>query len=429
MDKLRNYFLLILIFSVSGLFAQNNSFKEQALEEFKKEQYNQAINLLEEALEISPDDAEIYYYLGFFNHYRAYDSRPLKGYNFKYSSKIFKYLDKAIELDPNYGNAKYFYGAECSGNAFASLQNNDLSKFKYFYKLAYKKGAYPKWLLEFGRNMLNSCAENSILFAAGNADFDICSYLQLHENFRSDITIVPIGNIDRPWYINFLKKGLEGGVKSIQISLTEDQIFDIHPFKWRETIITIPINKKSQKRYNMDDVNSLQWLVKPDLNSERNHSKIQGETVKKRTYLSPQRAMLIQIVEDNFEERPIYFSNLGNQFFFAGLDLFFQNSGFVSRLTPVETTGTEFEYDFENMEKLLKKENLKDYSSIKENNIPRISGIAFAYHEMVVKLATYYKGNDEMNKLKNIKKMYSDYLLIGFNIKNEKHYSEKLEGL
>ncbi|MEN8186168.1 MAG: hypothetical protein ABFR05_03445 [Bacteroidota bacterium] len=428
MTGLQNTFL-ILLFSISGLFAQQNSLKEEALGEFEKEHYDNAIDLLEKALGESPDDAEIYYYLGFFNHYRAYDSRPLKGYNFEYSNEIFKYLDKAIELDPNYGNAKYFYGAECSGNAFVSMQNYDLDKLKYFYKLAYDKGAYPKWLLEFGRNMLNSCAKDAIMFTAGNADFDVCTYLQLHENFRNDITIIPIGNIDRPWYINFLKNGLQGGVRPIQLSLTKDQIFDMHPFKWRETIITIPVNKILQEKYNVENTDSMQWLVKPDLKSDRDHSKIEGQEVKKRTYLSPRIAMLLQIVEDNFEERPIYGSNLGYPFFYAGLDKFFESSGFVSRLTPVKTAGTEFEYDFENIEKLLQKDNLKDYSSVKESNIPRISGIAFVYHRVLVELATYYKENNELDKLEDLKKFYSDYLEIGFNDKNEKYYLEKLEEL
>ena len=57
----------------------------------------------------------------FSNHYRAYDSRPLTGYDFSYSEKVFHYLDQAIELKPNYGDAKYFYGAECSANAMKAV--------------------------------------------------------------------------------------------------------------------------------------------------------------------------------------------------------------------------------------------------------------------------------------------------------------------
>src|ERR1035437_3053209 len=93
-------FILLLIILSSPLFAQVNTLKEKALDEFKKEHYNEAIGFLEQAVKESPNDAEIYYYLGFFNHYRAYDSRPLLGYDISYSQKIFEYLDKAIALNP-----------------------------------------------------------------------------------------------------------------------------------------------------------------------------------------------------------------------------------------------------------------------------------------------------------------------------------------
>ena len=208
MKKLSSTILFFLLF-VTIAYPQEMTLKEQALEEFKKEHYNEAIDLLKKALSESPNDAEIYYYLGWFNHYRAYDSRPLKGYDNSYSEQIFKYLDKALELDPNYGDAKYFYGAQCSGNAFIAMQNYDADKLNYFYQRAYDKGAYPNWLIEFGKNLLSSCDLNAILFAGGNADFDICSYLQLCENFRTDITVIPIGNIDRPWYVRFLKMVLK----------------------------------------------------------------------------------------------------------------------------------------------------------------------------------------------------------------------------
>ena len=45
---------------------------------------------LKKALYESSNDAEIYYYLGWFNHYRAYDSRPLKGYDYSDSEQIFR---------------------------------------------------------------------------------------------------------------------------------------------------------------------------------------------------------------------------------------------------------------------------------------------------------------------------------------------------
>ncbi|NOY36283.1 MAG: tetratricopeptide repeat protein [Chlorobi bacterium] len=423
---MKNLICLILLFSVSALYAQESNLKDKALEEFKQEHYNEAINLMEEALKDSPDDATIYYYLGFFNHYRAYDSRPLKGYDLSYSNKIFKYLDKAIELNPGFGNAKYFYGAECSGNAFAAMQNYDLGKIKYYYDLAYKKGAYPNWLLEFGRNILSSCDKESILFTGGNADFDVCLYLQLFENFRTDITLIPIGNIDRPWYVKFLKDGLKGGVRKISINLTDDQIFDIHPFKWDTTTVIIPISQELQEKYALNGNYKMQWALEPDLFSERNHSKIEGEKIRKRTYLSPQRAILLEIVEDNFQSRPIYFSNATDPFFYGGLDLFFQNCGLVSELLPFNTEQTEYGYNYQKIERLLQKDNLKDYYKIKETDIPRISGIVFGYHNSILILARYYSRNNK-SKLKDLEKLFMESLCVGYKQDYEKLYSNQLE--
>ncbi len=419
--------ILLLILSVSMILAQDSDLKSLALEEFQQEHYDKAINLLEKALEQSPEDAEIYYYLGFFNHYRAYDSRPIKGYDYSYSEKVFNYLDKAIELNPSYGNAKYFYGAECSANALIAMQNYDLEKLTYFYDLAYEKGAYPGWLLEFGRNLLASCDEDAILFTGGNADFDVCSYLQLIEGYRTDITIIPIGNIDRPWYVKFLKNGLKGGVRKISINLTESQIMDIHPYKWDTTTVMIPVSQELRQKYDLSEDYEMPWEVKPDLFSDRYQSKIAGEKAKIRTYLSPQRAILLQIVEDNFPYRPIFFSNLATPSFYGGLDLFFQYCGLVSALLPFETGDTEYRYNYEIIEHLFQNDNFDDFSMINEYDIPRISGIVFNYHQSLLVLADYYRRNSDLMRLEALTEFYKNKLAIGFNPVQETRYLEILD--
>lgn len=426
MQKIINIVSILLI-SISVTFSQE-TLKEKALEEFKNEHYNEAINLLEKALNESPNDAEIYYYLGWFNHYRAYDSRPLSGYDYFYSEQIFKYLDKALELNPNYGDAKYFYGAECSGNAFITMQNYDDEKLKYFYKLAYKKGSYPDWLIEFGKNFLMNCDENAILFTGGNVDFDVCSYLQLCENFRTDITVIPIGNIDRPWYVQFLKKGLHNAVRNVKISLTEQQIMDIHPFKWDTTDIFINISNNEKLKFNLSASYKMQWTITPDLTSERMHTKIEGEKEKKRTYLSPQRAILLQIVEDNFAERPIYFSNFASPTLYGGLNDYFQNCGLVSKLLPIKTKDSDYIFDKGKIEELIKNENVDNYKSIKENDFPRISGIVMSgYSIAVLNLADIYRKSDNKEKLEHLIKLYTEQLKVDFNPEYEQMILKELK--
>ncbi len=409
MKKISIIFPIIFVLN-SSLFGQNLTLKEKAVEKFKEEQYKEAIEILEKAVLESPDDYEIYYYLGWYNHYLAYDSRPLKGYDFGHSEKIFFYLDKALKLNPNYGDAKYFYGAECSGNAFNAMQNYDLEKLKFFYKLAFDKGAYPSWLIELGKNLLNSCPPNSIFFAGGNADFDVCSYLQLHQNFRKDITVIPIGNLDRPWYVEFLKYGLKDGVKPITLSLTKNQIYDIHPFKWDTTTIDILIPQNDIEKFNLSNTYKLRWQVSPDLSSNRLHSKMSGENIKNRTYLSPQKAILLQIIEENYSMRPICFSNFCNPFFLNGLEKYLTNWGLISKLIPVDSKVYNIQNDYSEMEKLIRSENLQNYSDIIVNELPRISGLTFIYSETLYLLATEYSIKNEKGKLKNLINFYDKYL-------------------
>ena len=428
---MRKITIIISVFLglINNLFGQELTLKEKAIEEFKKEHYNEAIKILEKAVAENPNDADIYYYLGWYNHYLAYDSRPLKGYDFAHSEKIFSYLDKALELNPNYGDAKYFYGAECSGNAFNAMHNYDLEKLKYFYKLAFDKGAYPSWLIELGKNLLNSCPQNSILFAGGNADFDICSYLQLYQEFRKDITVIPIGNINRPWYVEFLKNGLKGGVKPVILSLTKNQIYDIHPFKWDTTNISISVPKTDIERYNLPRDYKLIWQVNPDLSSQRQHSKMRGEETKNRTYLSPQKAILLQIVEENYAIRPICFSNFCNPFFYGGLAKYFTNYGLVSRLTPVDTKAKNIQNDYSEMGKLFIGENFKYYSDILENNLPRISGVTFLYHSTLYLFAKECSVKNETDKYNALIELYDKYLQVGLNERIEKYYRDELEKL
>ncbi len=405
-----------LVFSALFSFGQQPGLKEQALEEFKKEHYSEAIALLEKASRQTPGDAEIFYYLGWFNHYRAYDSRPLCGYDYSYSEQIFKYLDRALELKPDYGDAKYFYGAECSANVFLAMQNKDVERLKYFSLLANEKGAYPSWLKEFGRNFLNSCEADAILFTGGNVDFDVCLYLQLHEGVRPDINLIPIGNIDRPWYVQFLKTGLKDAIREVDIGLTDRQIMDIHPFKWDTTTVSIKISSSGCKKFGLPAGYLFNWQVLPDLFSERMHSKIVTEKAKKRAYLSPQRAILLQIIENNFFQRPVYFSNFCSTTLVGGLNANFQNCGLVSRLTPVPTKNTDFSSDYGKMEELLRDPHVENFKTLVNSDMPRVSNIIVSgYYNTLLSLYDKYRNTNDEDGMNQLKRLFESHMKIGYD--------------
>lgn len=48
-----------------------------------------------------------------------------------------------------------------------------------------------------------------------------------------------------------LKKGLKNSVRNIEIGLTENQILDIHPFKWKETDVLINVSQQDKQKFNL----------------------------------------------------------------------------------------------------------------------------------------------------------------------------------
>lgn len=421
---MKKLLIFILFLSVLSISAQNSTLKKQALSAYQNGNYDESINLLKRALKESANDPEIYYYLGTAIQQKSYDSRAKGEYDYTNSEQVFNYLDKAIALDSTYGDAKYFYGVECSDNALNAMKNGNLEQAKYFYEKAYNKGAYPEWLIEFGYNLLISCDQNGILFAGGNADYDVCLYLQLIKDYRTDVTVIPIGNINRPWYIKLLKDGLEGGIKPVKINLTDEQISNIRPTKWKETEVSIYYDRAYQRGLRLPSDHKMKWLVEPDMDSRKNYAGSEAGSL--RQYLSPQRTMLLQIIQDNYDERKIFFSNACESFFMAGLSLYTRNRGLVGELLPVKTVGTTILNDYEEMAKLLTKANLKNYHTVKDSDIPKVSGILYLYHNSLVPLAGYYRLIKDEKELRNLLKTYSD-CLRGVNKEDDEYYPSVLK--
>jgi hypothetical protein len=139
--------------------------------------------------------------------------------------------------------------------------------------------------------------------------------------------------------------------------------------------------------------------------------------------MSPMRAMLLQIVEDNFSERPIHFSNFVHSAGLAGLSPYLENRGLTSRLLPIETANTKHANDFSKYEKILTPENLKDFQTLKEFDMPRVSGaFIWVYYNSSVALAKHYKQTNQTKKLENLIDTFRTYLAIGM----DKEYEEKI---
>jgi len=360
--------------------AQEVNLKQKAAAEFKRGDYPKAISLLKQALTEEPSDAEIYYRLGYYTHYLCYDSRPLRGYSERKSDEILGYLHKAIDLNPRYEDAHYFIGAEYGVRALNALQKKDAKRVRKEIRTAYKQGGYPDWLIEYARNMLRACEPNAILFTGGDADSWPTWYLQFVEGYRRDVTVIPVAMLNRPAYALILKDGLKGALVSAPISWSKEQILDMHPYKWKANKIEIPLSGSQLERHNLlPEYDVMEWELEPDLSSDS------------RTFLSPGRALLADIIETNRWERPVCFSLGCRRSSMASLSEYMQLCGLVRRLLPVEAAKYGLSLDPQLIEDtLLEPDHYRHFAEVKEHNMPRASRLLNNYRAALLQLAYHY---------------------------------------
>ncbi len=406
---------LLIFFSLvcsNTLLSQSVDYKEKAHEAFENQDYPNAIEYLHRALEDNPVDKELYYFLGFYYHYNAYDSRPLAGYNSEYSDTVFYYLEKALELDPNYGDAKYFYTAECGAAISTALRSREYGKLKYYYQKAADIGGFPAWAKEYGRLVLSQVEPNGILVTSGDFTLNVCRYLQVCKDFRTDITVLAWGLLNRPYYVLELKNGESR--RNLKIDLSKEQILDMHPYKWDTVSFGINVPENICNTYGLESGHRMNWMLAPDLFGSR-------------SYLSSETAIMLSIIESNNWDRPIFIQSGIAETIIPGIHKNLSRFGCVEKLVPFDTQNTEWERDIESLEILMNGGSLKDYKTIAKTNQPRVSFLVlYTYYKSLLDLAEYYKMTGQLSRIDDIIEFYETHLIVGVYPEYEKNFLEEL---
>lgn len=414
MNRMKTKILIFLTITYSySLLSQTIDFKEKAHEAYDNQDYPKAIEYLHRALKENPTDKELYYYLGFYYHYNAYDSRPLTGYNSKYSDTVFHYLEKALELDPEYGDAKYFYTAECGAAISKAMQSKEYGKIKYYYQKAADIGGFPAWAEEFGKLMLSQVEPNGILFTMGDFTLNVCRYLQVCKGYRTDITVIAWGLLNRPYYVLELKKGKSR--RNLKIDLSEEQIMDMHPYKWDTVTIGIDVPDSICYSYGLENSHTMNWVLAPDLFGGR-------------SFLSCETAVILSIIESNNWERPIFIQSGLAENMMPGIHKNFIRFCLVEKLVPFNTQNTIWQNDIQSLESILHNGSLDNYKTIVETNQPRVSSLVlYSYYLSLFYLAEHYKLTDQSSRIDDIIEFYKSHLYIGVFPDYEKSFLEGLK--
>ncbi len=392
------FFISVFVASANTILCQQSALIDSAHSMFKAHNYPFAIQYLKQAEAENPNDPDVQYYLGYYCHYLAYDSRPFSEYDIGWSDLVLHHLNKAIELKPDYGNAYYFLGAEYGGRARIALYDRDMETCINEYVLGRENGGYPDWLIEIGRNILKSCKPNAILFTAGDADINAIHYLQFVENYRKDVSAFPYAMLDRPWFVSLMKEGIPEYIESVPIGWTDYEILSMRPYKWKSQDIPITYPRRMNEEFNIESVDSIMFLA-----IEANLEKGKGK------YLSSDKALLANIIETNDWKRPIHFSLFSS--YGDYIKKYFQMCGLTYRLLPFKTTENNITIDIDHTEKvLLDESSFEDLVTVLNSDMPRASHLLQGYRWIFMTVAEKHFNNGDREKGETLIESMQEYI-------------------
>lgn len=90
-------------------------------------------------------------------------------------------------------------------------------------------------ILEFARNLLNSCKQDAILFTNGDNDTFPLWWVQEKEGFRKDVAVANLSLLNTSCFIRYLK----GRPHKVPISFTDEEVDSLKPIKKKDKTVWI----------------------------------------------------------------------------------------------------------------------------------------------------------------------------------------------
>ncbi|MCF7797457.1 MAG: DUF2723 domain-containing protein [Candidatus Marinimicrobia bacterium] len=230
-----------------------------------------------------------------------------------------------------------------------------------------RSGNYVAW--EYSYNLLNSCEPNGILFTNGDNDTFPLWYLQEVEGIRKDVRVVNLSLLNTPWYIMQLKTQ----EPKVKIRLSDDVVRNIGMVPWEEREYYIPgpdsgqISEQSEV-YPLNRELGIRFNLKPTIARRQNPN-----TGKLSGGLKVQDLMILEILQANRWEKPIYFAVTIAPSNKLGLDEYLRMDGQVFKVLPYKV-GDAINADvlYDNMINKYRYTNLDDPSVNFPDNVRRL---------------------------------------------------------
>jgi len=402
-------FILISLLLIACKAQTDLAWQEQAEQYFKNNQYNKAVEFLEEQLFTDPANQELHYYLG-----QAYkvlacdDGSKMNNVNPELAIRSAAHFKRVIEISPEYNGKLFVVGPysklqnEWGSIAFKYLFDDKVDSAKWAFETGQADGGFFPAIMEYNKNIMASCKPHAILFTNGDNDTYPMWFLQVIDGYRQDITVVNLSLLNVPWYIKQLKNNYLTGINNLNLNLSDEEIDELSAKLWEEKKVNVsvddPLNKKGK----------IEWVVSPTIEEKA---------------IRVQDIMVMEILESNKWERPIYFSTTVANINKIGLEKFLSFEGLVFNIeTHKQNINTE------QLEKNLMETyayNTMDDHHIK--NVTEISWMFLNYRSAYVQLANYFFNEGNLDKAKSVIEAMNNKIPEGKIPYNSEEFKNEIE--
>ncbi len=277
--------------------------------------YSKAYRILTNQVKLNPINAEFRYFLGYaIDRLNADDGKEMFQLKKEMTIKASEQFEEVNRLEPVYKGELFIldpYAKLTSiwGSLAEAYLNRKLSdSAKWAFSEGKKRGGFIEPILEFNRQLLNSCDNNAILVTYGDNITIPIWYLQTIENYRTDITVVDANLINTIWYPKYLK-----AERNLKISFSDAVIDTIEYKQWQSQKVTV-INSS-------DKTQIFRWELRPTYMDN---------------YILKGDRILLDIFQQNLYTRPIYFNNNSDSTYNLFLSPYLVDEGLVNRVIPKE---------------------------------------------------------------------------------------------
>jgi hypothetical protein len=366
--------------------------------------YSRAFRILSNQVKQNPKNAEFRYFLGYaIDRLNADDGKGMFQLKKEMTIKASEQFEEVNRLEPVYKGELFIldpYAKLTSiwGSLAESYLNRKLlDSAKWAFSEGKKRGGFIEPILEFNRQLLNSCDKNAMLVTYGDNITIPIWYLQTIEDYRTDITVVDANLINTIWYPKYLK-----AEQNLKMSFSDPVIDTIEYKQWQSQKVTV-INS-------IDTTETFSWELRPTYMDN---------------YILKGDRILFDIFQQNLFSRPIYFSNNSDSTYNLFLSPYLVDEGLVNRVIPKVIDLNSNVLTIHNNIKQYNIDKLKMDDIIKSRDaILVLNGFRWCYYNIIYNLIAQSNYNKAKELIKIMNEKFNKEKLPFTSIEAEQYFKD-----